>query len=268
MSEDRVVLVTGGAKGIGLAIARRFSLARNRVVIADVDEEAGIKVASALGGEDGDRAEFVRCDVADKLSVRNLFAEIRSQFGRLDVCVNNAAIIFKADILDLAAKDFDRVLGANLRGSFLVGQEAARQMISQIEAEQPGRREALSNYAIINVSSVNAVLAIPDQLAYVVSKGGLNQLTKAMALSLAPHGIRVNAVGPGSVNTDVLKAVVDNPEIRQKVLSRTPLGYIGDPDEIAGVVMFLASGDASYMTGQCLYADGGRLALNYTVSHD
>lgn len=267
MSEDRVVLVTGGAKGIGLAIARRFTLARNRVVIADVDEEAGEKAALALGAEDG-RAEYVRCDVSDKLSVRNLFAQIRSRFDRLDVCVNNAGIIFKADILSLHAKDFDRVLGTNLRGSFLVGQEAARQMIAQIEEEQPGRREALSNYAIVNVSSVNAVMAIPDQFAYVVSKGGMNQMTKAMALSLAPHGIRVNAVGPGSVNTDVLKAVVDDPEAKQRVLARTPLGHIGDPDEIAGVVMFLCSGDASYMTGQCLYADGGRLALNYTVSHD
>lgn len=267
MPEERVVLVTGASKGIGLAIARRFSRARAKVIIADVDEEAGEKAAQALGGED-EQGEFVRCDVSDKLSVRNLFAQIRSQFGRLDVCVNNAGIVHKADLMSLTATDFDRVLDTNLRGTFLVGQEAARQMIAQIEEEQPGRREALSNYAIINVSSVNAVLAIPDQFAYVVSKGGINQMTKAMALALAPHGIRVNAVGPGSVNTDVLKAVVDDPEARQRVLARTPLGHIADPDEIAGIVLFLASNDASYMTGQCLYADGGRLALNYTVSHD
>ncbi|PHS20710.1 MAG: dehydrogenase [Robiginitomaculum sp.] len=220
-----------------------------------------------MGAANG-KALFVDCNVADPLSVRNLFAETRSAFGRVDVLVNNAGMVRTGNILDLGIDDFDAVLGVNLRGAFLVAREAARQMVAQI-AEAEGRAgEARRRYAIINMSSVNAVMAIENQIAYVVSKGGMNQMTKAMALALAPHGIRVNAIGPGSINTDVLKAVADNPEARRKIMSRTPLGHIGDPDEIAGIASFLASKDASYITGQCLYADGGRLALNYTVDVD
>jgi NAD(P)-dependent dehydrogenase (short-subunit alcohol dehydrogenase family) len=119
---------------------------------------------------------------------------------------------------------------------------------------------------IINMSSVNSVVAIPNQVAYTVSKGGLNQLTKVMALALAPHGIRVMGIGPGSIATDMLKAVVltDGPA-RDRIMSRTPLRRLGEPDEIARVALFLASDDASYMTGTTVYPDGGRLALNYTV---
>ncbi|HAQ36331.1 MAG TPA: dehydrogenase, partial [Alphaproteobacteria bacterium] len=123
-------------------------------------------------------------------------------------------------------------------------------------------------YSIINMSSINAVVAIPDQLAYCATKGAINQMTKSMALALAPTGIRVNAVGPGSVNTDVLKSVLDDRNAMDRVMSRTPMRRIADPDEIAAVVAFLASADASYVTGECIYADGGRLALNYTVDTD
>ncbi len=264
MENARVVLVTGGAKGIGLACARRFAKQKCNVVIADFDEEAGHKAAADLGSED-ENVLFVPTDVSDLLSVRNLFAQIRSQYGRLDVLVNNAGIVAAGDILTLEIEEYDRVMGVNLRGSFLIAREAARQMVAQIEEEQPNKRSILANYAIINMSSVNGVMAIANQLAYVATKGGLNQMTKSMALALAPHSIRVNAVGPGSINTDVLKSVADNPTAKQKILARTPLGHIAEPDEIAGLVQFLASKDASYMTGQCIYADGGRLALNYTV---
>ena len=119
--------------------------------------------------------------------------------------------------------------------------------------------------AIVNMSSANAVLAIANQVPYVVSKGAMNQLTKVMALALADRGVRVNAVGPGSIMTDLLKVVMNDDAARHKILSRTPLGRCGEPVEIAKVVAFLASDDASYMTGQCIYPDGGRLALNYTV---
>ncbi|PHS24239.1 MAG: dehydrogenase [Robiginitomaculum sp.] len=267
MADERVVVITGASKGIGLACARRFADEKCKLVLADIDVEAGREAADDLGAASG-KALFVDCNVADPLSVRNLFAETRSAFGRVDVLVNNAGMVRSGNILDLEVEDFDAVLGVNLRGAFLVAREAARQMVAQI-AEAEGRAsEVRQRYAIINMSSVNAVMAIADQTAYVVSKGGLNQLTKAMALALAPHGIRVNAIGPGSINTEVLKAVADNPEARRKILSRTPLGHIGDPDEIAGIASFLASKDASYITGQCLYADGGRLSLNYTVSAD
>lgn len=264
MEHTRTVLITGGAKGIGLACARKFAQAKCNVIIADSNDKAGNRAADDLSSEKGE-VMFVSCDVSDLLSVRNLFARIRSTFGRLDVLVNNAGIVVSGDILSLAIDDYDRVMGVNLRGSFLIAQEAAKQMVEQIEEEQDRERERLGNYAIINMSSVNAVMAIADQLAYVTTKGGLNQMTKAMALRLAEYGIRVNAVGPGSINTDVLKSVAGNPEAKRKIMSRTPLGHIAEPEQIASIVQFLASKDASYITGQCLYADGGRLALNYTV---
>ena len=168
-------------------------------------------------------------------------------------------------ILDLAAKDFDKVLAVNLRGAFLVSQAVAKHMVEVINENDD--RSGISNgkFCIINMSSINARVAMTANLAYEVSKGGLNQLTKGMAIELAHYGIRVNAVGPGSVQTGMLDGIADNENVKQMIYSRTPLGRIGNPDEIAGVVAFLASKDASYITGECIYTDGGRLALNYVM---
>jgi glucose 1-dehydrogenase len=176
----------------------------------------------------------------------------------VDVLINNAAVLDSADFLELGEADFDRVLRVNLKGAFLMGQAAARQMVAQIKTGGvPG--------AIINLSSVNAVFALPDHAAYSISKGGIAQLTKVMALSLAPHGIRVNAIGPGSIMTAMLEKVMTDEAMRRRILSRTPLGRLGTPEEIANIALFLASDQASYITGQTIYADGGRLPLNYTV---
>jgi glucose 1-dehydrogenase len=256
MLENKVAIVTGGAKGIGLAIARRFASEGARVVIADVNEEAGSRAVEEIGALGA--ARFVRCDVGDRADVENLVASTVQTWGAVDVLANNAGIVHAADFLDVSEADFDRVLRVNLKGAFLVGQAAARQMVKQIgQGGAPG--------AIVNMSSVNAVFAIANQVPYSVSKGGINQLTKVMALALAPHGIRVNAIGPGSIMTDMLASVNSNPEAKHRLLSRTPLGRIGDPSEIAAIAAFLASDDASYITGQTIYADGGRLPLNYTV---
>lgn len=262
---DRVAIVTGGARGIGAACARRFVEEGLKVVIADVEEDAGEALAKDLDGGKG-KALFVDCDVSDKLAVANLLAETRSAFDRVDILVNNAAIIAQGSILDLELADFDKVMGVNLRGAFLVARAVARQMVEQIETEGTRTDEARRRYAIVNMSSINAQVSIPDQLAYSASKGALNQMTKSMALALASHGVRVNAIGPGSINTDILKAVADDKVALERIMSRTPLGRLGDPDEIAAIAWFLASKDASYITGECIYADGGRLALNYTVT--
>ena len=252
----KTAIVTGGANGIGYAIARRFLRESANVVIADTDDRTGEAAAEELASI-GD-VRFVSCDVADRLDVRNMLAETLDAFDAVDILVNNAGIVHTADFLELKEADFQRVLDVNLKGAFLVGQAVARQMVEQAEGgRDPG--------AIINMSSVNQTLAIPNQVPYTVSKGGLGQLTKVMALSLAPHGIRVNAIGPGSIMTDILAAVADDEEARARILSRTPLGRIGDPQEIAGLAVFLAASDSSYVTGQTLYADGGRMALNYTV---
>ena len=176
-------------------------------------------------------------------------------FGSLDIMISNAGIATGAPFLDMSDEIFDTVIATNLRSVFLGGQIAARQMLRQ------GR-----GGAIINMSSVNALMAIPGLAAYGASKGGINQLTRVMAIELAPHGIRVNAIGPGTILTELAKkAVLGDKAARHKVLSRTPIGRAGEPAEIASVAAFLAGADAAYITGQVIYPDGGRLALNYTV---
>jgi len=254
--ENRVAVVTGGARGVGYAIARRFLEEGARVVIADIDDTTGPQAAEELAVFGP--ARYVECDVGERLDVRNMIAATIDAFGDIDVLVNNAGILAEADFLKLDEADFDRVLRVNLKGAFLCAQAAARHMVERIAAgAAPG--------TIVNISSVNAVFAIANQVPYSVSKGGINQLTKVMALSLAPYRIRVNAIGPGSIATEMLDSVMADAESRRRILSRTPLGRIGEPKEIAAIAAFLASDEASYITGQTIYADGGRLPLNYTV---
>jgi NAD(P)-dependent dehydrogenase (short-subunit alcohol dehydrogenase family) len=261
--EDKVAIVTGAARGIGNAIARRFLQEGARVIIADVNDEAGataVKEMGALGKDLGARGSvrYVNCDVGDSAAVKRLIDTTIAALGPIDILVNNAAVLAARDFLELEEAEFDRVIRVNLKGAFLVGQAVARHMVERVKAgEKPG--------AIVNLSSVNAVFAIANQVPYSVSKGGINQLTKVMALSLAAHGIRVNAIGPGSINTEMLKATMAHAAARGRILSRTPMGRIGEPSEIAAIAVFLASDEASYITGQTIYADGGRLPLNYTV---
>jgi NAD(P)-dependent dehydrogenase (short-subunit alcohol dehydrogenase family) len=175
--------------------------------------------------------------------------------GGIDGLVNNAGIFKAADFLDITEADWDAVIGVNLKGSFLVGQAVARAIVA---GGGPG--------AIVNMSSVNGLMAIPSIASYNASKGGINQLTRVMALALADRGIRVNAVAPGTIATELAqKAVLGSEEAKARILGRTPMKRLGEPAEIADVVAFLLSDAASYMSGQIVYADGGRLALNYTV---
>ncbi|HQZ58062.1 MAG TPA: SDR family oxidoreductase, partial [Ottowia sp.] len=245
---DRVVIVTGGAQGIGEACARRFAREGARVVVADVQDARGQALAAELG------ASYLHCDVGDKAQVDALVAQVMRAHGRIDVLVNNAGIFKAADFLDVTEADFDAVLRVNLKGAFLVGQAVAREMA------RAGRG------SIVNMSSVNSVLAIPSIASYNVSKGGINQLTRAMALALADKGVRVNAVGPGTIATELAaQAVLTSEDARNKIMMRTPMKRLGEPGEIADVVAYLASDAASYVTGEIVMADGGRLALNYTV---
>lgn len=250
---NKVAIVSGGAQGIGLACARRFVMEGAKIVIADIDEDKGDSAAHALKGIGGE-ATFIKCDVSQKDQVDRLVTRTVDLYGRIDVLLNNAAVVHVCDFLDLEEADFDRVVDINLKGYFLLGQAVAREMV-----------RSQNGGAIVNMSSVNAVMAIPSIASYVVCKGGVNQLTKVMALALASADIRVNAIGPGTIMTDLAAKVMEDPEAKDRIMSRTPMGRLGDPDEIAAIAVFLASNDASYMTGQCLYADGGRMALNYTV---
>ena len=250
----RCALITGAAGGIGLGCAEAFAAEGCDLVLLDLDEAKVAAAAADLAARTGRAVHALACDLADAEAARKAVIRAAALLGRIDVLVNNAGVLAAGDILDASLEDFDRVLAVNLRAPFVVGQTVARHMV-----------DARIKGSIINMSSINAVLAIPNQIAYVTSKGGLAQMTKAMALALAPHGVRVNAIGPGTVVTDILKGVMQDEAARRRVLQRTPLGRFGEPAEIGRVAVFLACEDSSYMTGQTLYPDGGRLALNYTV---
>lgn len=253
---NKVAIVTGGAQGIGRATAERLAREGAKVVVADVAEAEGAKVVAAIKSA-GNEAIYRNADISERLDVFNLVATARDAFGRIDVLVNNAGIVDDQPFLELEEAEFDRVMRCNVKGAFLLSQAVARQML-----RQRGEDGSVSAGAIVNVSSVNARFGQPDHLAYAVSKGALEQLTRSTALALAPHGIRVNAVGPGTVETPMVAQVYKNEKLRQQALSRTPLGRFGTPDEIAGIIAWLASKEASYLTGTTIWADGGRFALN------
>ena len=245
---DRVCIVTGGAQGIGAACAQRFARENAKVIVSDVNDAVGKQLADSIGGT------YIHCDVGNKAEVDALVKQVTAQHGRIDVLVNNAGIFKVADFLDIAEADFDAVLRVNIKGAFLMGQAVAREMARQ------------GSGSIINMSSVNSVLAIPNLASYNVSKGGINQLTRVMALSLADKGVRVNAVAPGTIATELAaKAVLTSEEAKNKVMSRTPMKRLGTPEEVADAVAWLASDASSYVTADIITIDGGRMALNYTV---
>ena len=249
----KVIAITGAARGIGKACAERFLSDGAKVVISDVDGAELAKTADALGHAANLRT--VEADVSKRADVDRIVAAAVKDFGRLDVMVNNAGVARNRDFLDITEAEFDDVMGINLKGAFFGVQAAARQMIAQG-----------GGGVVVNMSSVNALLAIPSLATYAMSKGAMKQLTSVAAVALAPHGIRVVAVGPGTILTEmVATAIFSSDEARRSVLSRTPAGRCGEPSEIAAVAAFLASDDASYITGQTIYPDGGRMVLNYTV---
>ena len=253
--EDRVAIVTGASQGIGAACAERLTQDGAAVALWDVDDARGQALAADLSAR-GRRAIYRHCNVADKAEVDAALLATVQAFGGVDALVNNAGIFKAADFLEITEADWDAVIAVNLKGAFLVGQAVARAMVA---AKAPG--------TIVNMSSVNGIMAIPSIASYNASKGGVNQLTRVMALALADHGIRVNAVAPGTIATELAqRAVLGSDEAKQRIMSRTPMRRLGEPREIADVCAFLISSASSYITGEIVYIDGGRMTLNYTVA--
>ena len=249
MTERPIALVTGGAQGIGYACAEAIAEDGARIVLADIDGEGVAAAAETLG----EGAVGITCDMGQPDQIAALFDRVEAEVGAVAILVNNAGIAAPCDFLETSLERFKSVIDVNLTGTFLAVQRAARTMVAKgIEG------------SIVNMSSINAQVSIPSIAAYCASKGGVMQLTKAAALALAPHNIRVNAVGPGSIDTAMMAGVNANPEAMKMVMSRTPLKRVGTPREIGDVVAFLASAKASYVTGETIYVDGGRLGMNYT----
>lgn len=249
----RTAIITGAATGIGRGCVERFLAEGARIAALDIDAKRGQEMAAELAGR-GEVA-FFACDVGMKPAVEKAVGQAIERLGGIDILVSNAGINRAADFLDMPEEDFDLVIRTNLKSVFLCGQIVGRHMAAR---GQGG--------AIVNMSSTSVIMTMGNISPYAASKGGISSLTRSMALSLAPHGIRVNAIGPGTIVTELTKArVLKDPEQVKRIMSRTPLGRFGQPADVAAVALFLASEDAAYVTGQTLYVDGGRAGLNYTV---
>lgn len=245
---NKVAVITGGTKGIGLGIAREFVKEGAKVVIGGRSRqtgEEGVKALLELGGE----AMYVPCDVSDLDSLQHIIERTVERFGRIDIYVSNAGINDpeKTPYLDITPEQYDRIMDVNLRGMFFGDQYAAREMVRQGDGG-----------VIINMSSVNAYLALNMQMVYTTSKGGVQQLTKVQAVELAPYGIKVNAMAPGPIATDLQKSVGSDPQLQDTIVSRTPIGRFGTTEECGRLAVFLASSDSDFIMGQSIYNDGGR----------
>jgi NAD(P)-dependent dehydrogenase (short-subunit alcohol dehydrogenase family) len=245
----KVAVVTGGTKGIGLGIAVEFVKEGASVVIGGRDPRTGASGLAELEALGGPPCMFVPCDVAKIEDLERIMASAVKRFGKLDIYVANAGINDpeKTHYLDITPEQYDSIMAVNLRGMFFGGQIAARQMVKQGKGG-----------AIINMSSVNAYLALDTQMVYTTSKGGVQQLTKVQAVALARYGIKVNALAPGPIETELMRAVGSDNQLMDTILSRTPIGRIGTPRECGRLAVFLASEDSDFIFGQSIYNDGGR----------
>jgi glucose 1-dehydrogenase len=246
--KDKVAIIAGGTKGIGLGIAIEFAREGAKVVIGGRNEETGAEGAAAIRAAGGEGL-FVQCDVSSMDDLDNIVQQAVAHFGRLDIYVANAGVndSNKTHFLEITPDQYDWIMDINLKGMFFGGQKAARQMVKQGDGG-----------AIINMSSVNAHLALDAQVVYTTSKGGIQQLTKVQAVALAPHNIKVNAMAPGPIETELMRRVGSDKQLMDTILSRTPMGRIGTPKECGRLAVFLASEDSNFIFGQSIYIDGGR----------
>ncbi len=249
MLDGQVAIVTGAAGGIGRALARRFAQEGASVLAADKNA-AGVRRVVAEIRRAGADAAAMGVDVGRRPAAGRIVAEALRRFRRIDVLVNNAAFQPHTPFFDVTPREWDTVLAVNVSAVFWLSRAAARAMVKA------------GGGVIINLASVNSVVAHPSMVPYAATKGAVNMLTRGMAVALAPHNIRVVAIGPGTVLTAVTQYLTRDRDAYDRTMARTPIGRLGQPEEIAAVAAFLASREASFVTGTTVYADGGRLALN------
>jgi 3-hydroxybutyrate dehydrogenase len=256
MLTDQTAIVTGAARGIGKGIALALAQAGAHVVVADINAEAADRVAGEIGAL-GLSAMAAPVDVTRSGQVDRLVGSTLARFGQLDILVNNAGVVNNAPVLDLTEEDWDQTIAVNLKGAFLCAKRAAKTMA----LHHSGR--------IINISSLSGKVGAPGQAAYCASKHGVIGLTLVLAIDLAPFGINVNAICPGMNETEMMGQVLADraaargqtvEEVRQGILAKTPLGRFGRPEDVAQVVIFLASPASAFVTGQAIDVDGGRRA--------
>lgn len=254
---NRSVIIAGAASAIGAACARKFVAAGDRVILADDDEETLRELAEEL--KERGEAAFVTANISNRLHVHNIIAEALEAYGGVDILVNATVNVESDDFLELSEEDFDRMIEENLKGAFLITQAVCRQIVRQLNRSTEGKSEG----AIVNVLSVEAVTVAAERVAFAASQGGMHQLTKAAALAMSPHGVRVNAVGIGAIKSDYMKDFD-----LKSAKSTVPLDRVGDPEDVAEAAFFLASAGASYITGQTLFVDGGRLVRSGAADYE
>jgi glucose 1-dehydrogenase len=256
-NNGRVVVVTGSSRGIGKAIAMEFAKAGYSVVINARNEEQLKQAAKEISNSihDDKKVVSVPGDISQEHVCISLVENAVKQFGRIDVMINNAGIGGESKkIYELTEKDWDEVIDVNLKGAFLCTREAVKNMMKK---EDNGHDIDNDNYSIINISSVHEQTPHPQSAQYAASKGGMEMLTKTAALEMADKGIRVNGIAPGAIATDMNKEILENQQEKEKKEQQIPVHRIGKPEEIAKIALFLASNDASYISGTTIYADGG-----------
>lgn len=246
----KVVVVTGSARGIGRRIAERFYEAGAKVALCSISKTGKEELMQEIAGDDRSRIMALPCDVSQPEDVANFLQAVVDKFGTIDVLVNNAGIYSKEDTRDVTEAQFDKVLDANLKSVFFACQWFFKH---HIDAGTTGN--------VVNIASVSSVTYVPDNALYNVSKAGVVTLTKTFACDMGKHGIRVNAVGPGSIPTDLNAALYADPQKEIDLCKKIPLGRRGTKDDIANCVLFLASEESDYLTGQVIYAEGGWLLV-------
>jgi len=243
----KIALVTGGSRGIGRAICADLAKAGAHVIVNYCSNENAAKETVGIIAENGGSAEYMRADVSVLGEIDSMFGTILKKHGRLDILVNNAGVLSRHPFLELPVEEWDRLMNTNARGYFLCGQRAARIMAKQ----KYGR--------IINVSSISQINAAVGRTHYCAAKGAIGMLTKGMALELAPLGITVNAIGPGSIHTDFNDDVLSDPDFYEKCRAGIPAGRLGKAEDIAGAAVYLASDEASFVSGALLIVDGAMI---------